>query len=104
MSSENTTNGILYIEHIENSNGAGFVLFPEDRHTIEMIKEAITELMNSRDVVSMRVAGENDRDDMYRAEIFRHSDVRPLKWYQINADDQQLLRAERLKGTAVDDY
>lgn len=104
MNYEKTTNGIMYTEAIISSSGAGFVLFPDGAHTVKMIKEAITELIDSRDVVSMRVANEDDRDELYRTEIFRHPAVRPLKWYEINADDKQLLRTERLKGTSTDDY
>ena len=94
----------MYTEDITSVNGASFILFPEGKHTVKMIKEAITELMNSRDVVGMRVANEDDRDDLYRTEIFRHPATRPLKWYEINADNKQLIRTERLKGTSADDY
>ncbi|MDP9079933.1 MAG: hypothetical protein M3O71_21105 [Bacteroidota bacterium] len=104
MNYEKTTNGVMYTGDITSINGASFILFPEGKHTVKMIKEAITELMNSRDVVSMRVANEDDRDELYRTEIFRHPATRPLKWYEINADDKQLLRAERLKGTSADNY
>jgi len=88
MNYEKTTNGVMYTEDITSVNGASFILFPEGKHTVKMIKEAITELMNSRDVVGMRVANEDDRDDLYRTEIFRHPATRPLKWYEINADNK----------------
>jgi hypothetical protein len=104
MDYEKTSNGIMYTEHIASSEGAGFVLFPEGTHTVKMIKDAIREIMNSRDVVSIRTANENDRDELYRTEIFRNPATRPLKWYEINADNKQLIRAERLKGTSADDY
>lgn len=104
MNYEKTTNGIMYTEAIISVNGAGFVLFPDRNHTPKMVKGAIAEIRQNRDVVSIRVANEDDRDELYRTEIFRHPAVRPLKWYEINADDKQLLRTERLKGTSADEY
>jgi len=104
MNYEKTTNGVMYTEAIISVNGAGFVLFPDRNHTPKMVKEAIAEIRQNRDVVSIRVANEDDRDELYRTEIFRHPAVRPLKWFEINADDKQLLRTERLKGTSADEY
>lgn len=104
MNYEKTTNGVMYTESIISVNGAGFVLFPDRNHTPKMVKDAIAEIKHNRDVVSIRVANEDDRDELYRTEIFRHPAVRSLKWYEINADDIQLLRAERLKGTSADEY
>jgi hypothetical protein len=104
MNYEKTTNGIMYTEAIISSNGAGFILYPDEHHTSQMIKAAKAEIRFNRDVVSMRVANEDDRDDLYRTEIFRHPATRPLKWYEINADNKQLIRTERLKGTSADDY
>jgi hypothetical protein len=69
-----------------------------------MIKAAIRELFNNRDVVSMKVANERDWDERYRTEIFAHPLTRTLRWYEINADDYGLLRRERGKGTSVEEY
>jgi hypothetical protein len=104
MNYEKTTNGIEYTEEIAGSGGAGFVLFPTAAYTAEMIKEAIREIFDNRDVVSLKVANERDWDERYRTEIFAHPQTRPLKWYEINADDYEALRHERIKGTSVDDY
>lgn len=97
-------NGIEYTEEIASSEGASFVLFPTARHTTEMVKAAIREIFNNRDVVSMKVANERDWDERYRTEIFAHPQSRHLKWYEISADDYEVLRRERVKGTAVADY
>jgi hypothetical protein len=101
---EKTRNGIEYIDEIASIEGAGFVLFPTAEQTPKMVKEAIREIFNDRDVVSLKVANEKDWDERYRSEIFAHPFSRPLRWYEINADDQSELRAERLKGTTVLDY
>jgi hypothetical protein len=101
---EKTTNGIEYTDEIASSEGASFVLYPAAEHTPGQIKEAIRELFDNRDVVSMKVANERDWDERYRTEIFAHPLTRPFKWYEINADDYMLLRRERLKGTTVDSY
>ena len=104
MNYEKTTNGVMYTESIVSSNGAGFILYPDEHHTKKIIKDAIAEIKRNRDVVSVRMANDEDRDDLYRTEIFRHPAVRPLRWYEINADNKQLLRTERLKGTSTDEY
>ena len=104
MQREITTNGILYNEELINIDGAGFILYPDKSHTPEMIAEAIKEIRSNRDVVSLTIATEEDRDRLYRTEIFLHPAVRPLKWYEINADDYNILRRERRKGTTVDAY
>ena len=101
---EKTKNGIEYTDEIASCDGAAFVLFPTTEHTPQMIKDAITEIFNNRDVVSLKVADDKDWDDRFRSEIFAHPLTRPLRWYEINADDRSQLRAERLKGTTVDDY
>jgi len=101
---EKTSNGIEYIGEIAGSNGASFTLFPAAEHTPEAVKKAIRELFDNRDVVSMKIASERDWDERYRTEIFAHPQVRPLRWYEINADDYELLNKERRKGTTVDEY
>ena len=97
-------NGIEYTEEIASSEGASFVLFPTARHTTEMVKAAIREIFNNRDVVSMKVANERDWDERYRAEIFAHPLAGPLRWYEINAEDYGLIRRERKKGTTAEEY
>jgi len=101
---EKTTNGIEYTDEIASSDGASFILYPTAEHTTEQVKEAVRELFDNRDVVSMKVANERDWDERYRSEIFAHPLTRPLKWYEINADDYDILHKERLKGTTVEDY
>ncbi|MDB5158301.1 MAG: hypothetical protein JWR50_3008 [Mucilaginibacter sp.] len=101
---EKTTNGIEYIDEIASSEGASFVLFPTAGHTPEMIKEAIREIFDNRDVVSLKVANERDWNERYRTEIFAHPLICPLKWYEVNTGDYDQLRRERLKGTAIEEY
>jgi len=101
---EKTSNGIEYYDEIAGPDGAGFILYPTAEHTPEMIKSAVRELFNDRDVVSMKVADAKDWDERYRTEIFANPLVRTLRWYEINADDYKLLRREREKGTQPDEY
>lgn len=93
----------MYTWDIASSQGASFILFPEATHTKEQIKQAKAEIRRNQDVVSMRVADENDRDYFYKGEIFRIPATRPLKWYQIEQDDK-LLRRERKKGTTPQQF
>jgi hypothetical protein len=100
MMREKTTNGIAYTEEITSINGASFILFPDIHHTKDMVAQAKSEIRNSRDVVCIKVASDADRDELYRWDIFREPALRHLRWYEINADDYTLIRAERLKGTS----
>jgi hypothetical protein len=101
---EKTTNGIEYTDEIASINGAAFVLYPTAEHSEEMVKAAIRELFNNRDVVSMKVADERDWDERYRTEIFAHPLTRSLRWYEMNVSDFELIRRERKKGTTAEDY
>jgi len=101
---EKTSNGIEYTDEIAGPDGAGFVLYPTAEHTPEMIKSAVTELFNNRDVVAMKVADARDWDERYRTEIYANSLIRTLRWFDINADDYELLRREREKGTPPEEY
>lgn len=101
---EKTSNGIEYTDEIASCDGASFVLYPTAEHNQGMIKAAIRELFNERDVVTMKVANEKDWDERYRTEIFAHPLTRSLRWYEINADDFELLRREREKGTTAEQY
>lgn len=100
---EHTKNGIMYTWDIASSQGASFILFPESHHTQKQIKQAKAEIRNDHDVVSLKVADEDDRDYLYKGEIFRIPATRPLKWYQIE-QDEKLLRKERKKGTTAQQF
>jgi hypothetical protein len=104
MNYEKTTNGIEYTEELAGSNGMAFMLFPTPEHTTEMIKTAIRDMFDIRDVVSLKVANEQDWDERYRSEIFAHPLIRPYRWFEIKAGDYDTLRRERLNGTTVEDY
>lgn len=100
---EYTKNGIQYTWDIVSSEGASFILFPEPHHTKEDIKRAKSELRNSRDVVSLFIASEENRDYLYKSDIFQVPEVRKLKWYQVE-QDEKLLRRERIKGTTPEEF
>lgn len=95
---EYTDNGILYTWELAGPDGASFTLFPDDDHTKEQAKEAKAWLRNTRDVVHLSIADDNDRDYLYKSEYFRDPRCRPLRWYQIEQDDK-LIRKERKAGT-----
>ena len=101
---EKTSNGIPYTWDISSSTGADFILFPEPHHTDADVLNAKIEIRAERDVVSLRIANEDDRDDLYRSEIFRHPEVRKLKWYQIDADNYKFIRKCRRADMSIDDY
>lgn len=106
MLQEITKNGIPYTWELSGSAGAAFILYPEPQHTEADIFNAKMWLRDNRDVVSIRTATEQDRDELYRAEIFRHPDTKPLKWYQIAANTEHLatVRKYRTAGKTADDY
>lgn len=104
MQLDKTSNGISYSEEIASIKGASFLLFPDEMHTKEMIAIAIKEIRNSRDVNSIKVATDNDRDELFRWDIFINPLVRKLRWYEVNAGDYTIIRRERVKGTSVEDY
>src|SRR4051812_3959703 len=101
---ERTTNGIEYNYELASSEGAAFTLYPAAEHTRQMIAAAKAEIRRERDVVYMCVASEQDWNDRYRTEIYRHPLIGPLRWYEINADTPSVLKYHRLKGTPVETY
>jgi hypothetical protein len=104
MNYSKTSNGIEYTEELYSSQGMSFILFPAKEHSTEMIKKAVREIFNERDVVSLKVATDRDWDECYRSEIFAHPLVKHLKWYEINADDYEVIRKERKEGTSTEDF
>lgn len=95
---EYTTNGILYTWELAGSAGAAFIIYPEVGHTKKDIAAAKAELRAQHDVVSLHQATPEDWDRLYKGEIFRQPETKPLKWYEIEQDDE-VIRRERLKGT-----
>jgi hypothetical protein len=100
---EYTANGIMYTWELAGSEGASFMLFPEESHAPEQIKAAKQWLRDNHDVVSLHIASEEDRDDLYKTEYFRDKRTRDLKWYEIE-QDPKLIRRERKKGTAPAEF
>jgi len=98
MKLDKTSNGIPFSEDISSIDGASFILFPKRTHSPEEIAFAKREIRVERDVVSLKVAKEEDKDEQYKSEIFSHPETRKLKWYQIE-QDENLIRRERKKGT-----
>ena len=101
---ERTSNGVPYDWELVGPAGARFMIYPEPHHTKYDIKKAKSILRNERDVISLSIADDLDLDRLYRAAIFRLPEIRPLKWYEINADNPKLIRQERLAGTSAIDY
>lgn len=100
---EYTSNGIMYTWELASSEGASFILFPEEGTSKEEIEKAKQYLKNNQDVVWLKVANEDDRDYLYKSDYFRDPRTRPLKWYQIE-QDEKLIRRERKKGTTPTDF
>lgn len=100
---EYTENGMLYTWELAGPNGASFILYPDQRHTKEDIDKAKALLRHNQDVVSLSIADDNDRDELFKADYFRDQRTRQLKWWQIEQDDK-LIRKERKKGTTPTEF
>lgn len=103
MYKEKTSNGIAYTESLAGSEGMAFILFPEAGTTVKMIEQAKRELRDTRDVVRLRIANDDDRDEDYRDDIFRNKAVHHLRWYEIY-DDKTSIREARNCGVTVDEF
>ncbi len=100
---EYTKNGIMYTWELAGSQGASFILFPTADNTQEQINAAKQDLRDSRDVVSLRVASEEDMDDLYKSDYFRDPRTHALKWYQIE-QDEKLIRKARKSGVTIEQF
>lgn len=98
-----TSNGIKYTEELVNSNGSGYILYPDPERPADQIESAIREIEDSQDVVWIRVANEEDRDNLFKSEVFQLPAVRPLRWYEIN-DDPTLIRQARRSEMTPEEY
>jgi hypothetical protein len=103
MQIEYTTNNIKYSWTIANSNGASFILYPNSNHTKDDIKKAKSEIRHNQDVVSIKVADKYDIMELYKSDIFNDPRTKPLKWYQIQSDNDTLLKAIK-EGITPKDY
>lgn len=103
MNLETTENGIGYTDEPVGSKGYGFILFPMPHHSAKDIEQAKAFLRGSRDVVTLRLATEDDRDDLYKKEYFRDARIRSLKWYEVE-DEKTLIRSARLSGMSPQDF
>lgn len=104
MQTEYTANGIKYTWDLAGSQGASFLLFPERKHTKDDVQKAKAWLKDNHDVVSLKVANEDELDYEYRARIFEEPQTKPLKWYEMNVDNPTLIRMERKLGTTPLQY
>lgn len=95
MQKEITKNGIPFTEHIGSPRGADFVLFTNDSHTKEDVATAKAQIRAQRDALTVKVASLFDRVDDYKSRIFSLECCKPLKWYQIE-QDEDLLKSEFL--------
>jgi len=100
---QQTSNGIPYQDFTASSMGSGFILYPAPQHSPKDIKKAKAEIRANNDVVKLRVATEEDWDNLYLDAIFRHPQVKPLRWFEIN-QEMPLIRKERKKGTSPDEF
>lgn len=99
---EFTDKGVAYTWSLAGPNGAFFIVFPDSSLNEEDIKEAISYLHDSRDVVSIRIATDADRDELFKAGYFRDSRCRPLRWYEIEQDPVLIRTAREAKMTPED--
>lgn len=100
---ETTSNGIEYSWELAGSQGAAFILYPASEHSHDDIQKAKNELRDSRDVVSIRIASEQDLDARYKSAYFSDPRTRPLRWYQIE-QDEKLIRNSRKEGISPTDF
>lgn len=98
---EETSNGIKYEWYLAGPNGASFILHTEAHHTKEDIAQAKAEIRRNQDVVSLRIANDDDRDNEYKKQYFRYA--KALPWYHI-FDDEKVIRRERKKGTTPEQF
>ncbi len=103
MMTEITSNGVSYTYDIVSSQGASFILYPRPEHSDADVAVAKREIRNSRDVVSMRVASDEDLDYLYKDAYFRDPRCRDLRWFEIE-QDEKVIRRERKKGTSPADF
>lgn len=103
MLMEYTKNGVPYTWELSGPDGAAFILYPKPEHTAEDIKRAKAYIRANQDATSIHVADEYDLDEKYKSEIFAQRETKPLKWYQIEQDDD-ILRRERRKGTTPAEF
>jgi SAM-dependent methyltransferase len=100
---ESTPNGVPFTDNIHGPHGSAFVIFPLPFHNEDDINRAKAWIRYQRDVVSLKVAGDHEWDDLYKSAYFRDPRTRALKWYQIEQDDK-LIRKERKKGTTPKEF
>lgn len=100
---EYTPNGIMYTWSLAGSQGAAFILFPKDGTLPAEIRKAKIWLRDQHDVVSIKLANDDDLDNLYKSDYFRDPRTRSLKWYQIE-QDEKLIRRERKKGTTPEEF
>lgn len=94
---ETTSNGLEYTWELTGSQGAAFTLFPAAKHSKADVEAAKRELRDTRDVVSIRVANDDDLDQRYKSAYFADPRTRPLRWYEIQ-QDEKLIRKCRKEG------
>ncbi len=96
-----TSDFILYMPDFFESEQFGFILFPEKHHTIKQIHNSKNELMRHYNDAIIRIADEDDRDELFRNDIF--IEKKRLGWYLIE-ESNEVLRKEREQGTTPVEY
>lgn len=97
FTSEQTSNGIPFTDSQSGIHGSAFILYPEPHHTKADIEKAKSEIKHQRDVVSIKVASDDDRDYNFKGAYFLDPRISDWKWYQIEQDDY-IIRKGRKEG------
>ena len=96
-----TSDFILYMPDFFENDDFGFILFPEPHHTIKQIHNSKNELIRHFNDAIIRIADEDDKDELFRNDIF--IEKKRLGWYLIE-ESNDVLRKERAHGTTPVEY
>ena len=96
-----TSDFILYMPDFFEDDEFGFILFPEQHHTIKQIHNSKNELKRHYNDAIIRIADEDDKDELFRNDIF--IEKKRLGWYLIE-ESNDVLRKQRTQGTSPVEY
>ena len=96
-----TSDFILYMPDFFDNNEFGFILFPDLHHTIKQIHSSKNELKRHFIDAIIRIADEDDKDELFRNDIF--IEKKRLGWYLLE-ESNDLLRKQRAQGTTPVEY
>ena len=96
-----TSDFILYMPDFFEDDQFGYILFPENHHTIKQIHNSKNELIRHYNDAVIRIADDDDKDELFRNDIF--IEKKRLGWYLIE-ESNDVLRKERAQGTTPVEY